>query len=59
MYSYLDVDRSSIQIGLIQQIIKYTNVNILTPIWSAVKLKLAVFTVPVYVWTCSLTSDPC
>ena len=59
MYSYLDVGRWFNQIGLIQQIIKYTNVNNLIPMWFTIKFKLALFTVPAHAWACSVTCDPC
>ena len=56
MYSYLNVDRGFLQRGL--NAMNHTKISI-HPCWSAVKFKMAVFTVPAKALACSMTCDPC
>ena len=56
MYSYLNVDRGFLQRGLTAISHNQTSLD---PLWSAVKFRLAVFTVPAKVLACSMTCDPC
>ena len=56
MYSYLNADNGSIQVG---EILENHQKSSIGPMCSAIKFKLAVFTVPAKALACSMTCDPC
>ena len=56
MYSYLNAGRGSIQVGEILENHQQCSIG---PTCSAIKFKLAVFTVPTKALACPVTYDPC